>query len=270
MSVPDPVTTGVVVATVLGVANQTQNFIAAASGHPGESIGTILGNLGRRRIQNAEVVGNKAGLTLLNLGVQPKEVPLNILYPLLEGASLQEDPSLQDLWANLLANAADPRQERPVLPSFQDALKNLTSKDAAFLTAVYRSAEDTADRPVPGTYPIPEISMRRGDLVKAFVAAGLSRMPKLYPLTLKEMNDSKSDYEADMADFRFTLGVAIRHGILAEKSVPAPINTKAIEKTLMSSTKMGVTTPLPVGVEVSYLFTEFGAAFVRACQQPKS
>jgi len=264
----DPISTGVVVATVLGVANQAQNFIAAASGHPGESIGTILGNLSRRRIANTETVVNKAGLTLLNLGVQPGEVPLNVLYPLLQAASIQEDPTLQDLWANLLANAADPRQERAVSPSFQDALKNLTSKDATFINAVYKSAEDTANGSKPETPLIPEISMHGGDLVEGYAAAGLSRLQKLYPLTQKDMNDNKGDYEADMDDFRFTLSVAIRLGILTEKSVPAPINTKTIERALTSTTKMGVATPLRVGVEVSYLFTEFGAAFVRACQPP--
>ena len=264
----DDVTTVILTAGVLEIARQAADFIAAASGHPGETIGQILGSMFERRVHNAEVVGSKGYLTLLNIGETPGPVPLNILQPILEAASLQEDPDLQDLWANLLANAADPRQARPVLASFHNVLKNLTSKDAAFLTGVYRLAEDTANRSTPETRLIPEISMHGGDLVEAFAAAGLSRLQKLYPLTQKEMDENKSDYEADMADFRFTLAVAIRDGILTEKVVPAPINTKTIERALKSSTSTGVTTPLRVGVEVSYLFTEFGTAFVRACQPP--
>jgi abortive infection alpha-like protein len=201
-------------------------------------------------------------------GFDPRGIPDAVWIPALQQASLEDDESLQEIWANLLANAADPRQERPVLASFHDVLKNLTSKDAAFLTGVYKFAEDAANRSTPGTSLIPEISMHGGDLVETYAACGLSRLQKLYPLTQKEMNDGGSDYEADMNEFRFTLSVAIWNGILTEKAVPATINTKVIERALTSTTKMGVATPLRVGVEVSYLFTEFGAAFVRACQPP--
>src|ERR1700733_15638819 len=99
---------GTSVATINQVAKQVQDFIAAATGHPGESIGTILGNMANRRRHNVESVVGKAHFILLNLGKMPREVPLNVLHPLLEGASLQEDDYLRDTWANLLANSADP------------------------------------------------------------------------------------------------------------------------------------------------------------------
>jgi hypothetical protein len=201
-------------------------------------------------------------------GIDPRAIPDAVWIPAVQQASLEDNESLQEIWANLLANAADPSEERPVLASFHDVLKNLTSKDAAFLTAVYNWAEGIANKPTPGTYPIPEVAMKRDDLLTAFAQAGLSRKPKLTGITVREWNDHKQDYEADMADFRFTLGVAIRHGILDEKSVPAPIPPGLIEKNIASQVKMGVATAVPVGVMVSYLFTEFGSAFVRACQPP--
>lgn len=86
MSIPDPVTTGVVTAAALQAAKQGQDFIAAAAGRPGESIATILGDWARQRIVNAETIGNKAHFTLLNLGVEQKEVPFNVMQPLLEAA----------------------------------------------------------------------------------------------------------------------------------------------------------------------------------------
>ncbi len=116
MSVPDPVTTGVMLAGALQVAKQAQDFIAAVAGRKGESIGTILGDIADRRRRNAESVSSKAYLTLLNVGFVPAAVPLKILQPALEAASLEEDESMQDIWANLLANAADPREENRVLP----------------------------------------------------------------------------------------------------------------------------------------------------------
>lgn len=121
----DPVITGVVTAAALQVAKQGQDFIAAAAGRPGLSIGTILGEWAQRRVKNAEAIGNKAHLILLNLDLKPKEAPFNVIQPLLESATLQDDPSLQETWANLLANAADPRRERPLNAIFPYILRDL-------------------------------------------------------------------------------------------------------------------------------------------------
>jgi hypothetical protein len=40
-------------------------------------------------------------------GISAKEIPLKILCPLLEGASLEEEAGMQDKWAIMLANLAD-------------------------------------------------------------------------------------------------------------------------------------------------------------------
>lgn len=42
------------------------------------------------------------------LGVTPQRVPLKLLFPIIENASVEEDDDLQDRWASLLANAANP------------------------------------------------------------------------------------------------------------------------------------------------------------------
>jgi Abortive infection alpha len=143
----DPFALGVTAATAAGIlAKQGQDFIAAVSGHPGETIGTILGRMAKQRRDNAQVIGGMAHLTLLNLGLKAQEIPLPVLGPLLEGASFQDEPSMQEIWANLLANAADPRQADKVLPAFISILKDLTPSDAKFLTAIH--AKVMADLPV--------------------------------------------------------------------------------------------------------------------------
>jgi hypothetical protein len=139
--VADPVTTGLVVAGALGAAKQARDFIAAVSGHPGETIGTMLGNVANRRLKNVEAVSGKSHLILLDIGVEPSEVPLNILQPILEGASLQDDPNLQSAWANLLANAADGRQKNRVEPSFVAMLRNLSSREVRFLESLCSGAD---------------------------------------------------------------------------------------------------------------------------------
>jgi len=41
-------------------------------------------------------------------GFQPQVVPPKVLFPLLEGASFEDNEDLHTMWAALLANAADP------------------------------------------------------------------------------------------------------------------------------------------------------------------
>jgi hypothetical protein len=57
------------------MAKQAYDFIAAASSHPGESIGTILGEITRRRRQKVEAGEDLAYLTLLNIGVRASKIP---------------------------------------------------------------------------------------------------------------------------------------------------------------------------------------------------
>jgi hypothetical protein len=139
--VPDPVTTIVSAGTLGVLAKQAQDFIAAVSGHPGESIGTMLGNFTNRRLENLRTVTAKSHLILLNIGVEPREVPFHILQPALEAASLQEDPDIQSVWANLLANAADPRKTSKVEPIFLSILKELSFREVRFIDTVFKELE---------------------------------------------------------------------------------------------------------------------------------
>src|SRR5437764_1273630 len=176
MIIPDPVTTGLVVAGALQIAKQAQDFIGAALGHPGESVATMLGNVAHRRLDNAEAVAGKANLILLNIGVTPKEVPLNIIQPMIEGASLQEDPELQKTWANLMANAADPRELKLVSVGFHSALKELTGREVKFLDTLYFEASRRCHFE---TRDMDDVEFERDDLLRVYATAGLSRMKKL-------------------------------------------------------------------------------------------
>src|SRR5713101_4624484 len=58
-------------------------------------------------LEKAERMAQEAGFT-------PQAVPPKILFPLLEGASFEEDEDLHDMWAALLANAASPESQHKV------------------------------------------------------------------------------------------------------------------------------------------------------------
>lgn len=52
-------------------------------------------------VQKAAKMAEAAGFT-------PNEVPSKLLFPLLEGASFEENEDLHTMWAALLANASSP------------------------------------------------------------------------------------------------------------------------------------------------------------------
>jgi hypothetical protein len=62
-------------------------------------------------VEKAEKMAEEAGFT-------PQAVPPKILFPLLEGASFEENEDLHTMWAALLANAASSENAQKVKPGF--------------------------------------------------------------------------------------------------------------------------------------------------------
>ena len=62
-------------------------------------------------LEKVEKMAQEAGFT-------PQAVPPKILFPLLEGASFEEDEDLHTMWAALLANAASTENVVKVRPGF--------------------------------------------------------------------------------------------------------------------------------------------------------
>ncbi len=114
MADQDTVKTAIEVAAILGAAKRAEMFLAAVAGKSGKDLTTIFGEWMHDRIANVQSIVGGSHLTLLNLDQSPREIPFNFLYPAIEAASVQDDPSLQQTWGNLFAHAADPRQETPV------------------------------------------------------------------------------------------------------------------------------------------------------------
>lgn len=115
-----------------------KQFLEKLVSPPLQEIGQLLADEVRfYRLKNQIRILKKAQEILDNAGVSPKKVSLKTLVPLLENASLEEDESLIDKWAALLATAANPNSNLSVLPSFPEILKELSPKEALILDAIY-------------------------------------------------------------------------------------------------------------------------------------
>ncbi len=85
-------------------------------------------------VEKAEKMAREAGFT-------PQAVPPKILFPLLEGASMEDDESLHDLWASLLANASSPKNAEKVRPGFIAVLRQLAKDEALLLNWLFLQNE---------------------------------------------------------------------------------------------------------------------------------
>ena len=245
----DPLTTGLVVAGTLGVAKRAEDFIAAISGHPGESLGTFLGNIANRRLKNAETVLGKSHLILLDIGVEPGEVPFNIAQPVLEAASLQESGELQDVWANLLANAADPRQISPVLPLFPSILKELSPREVKFLDALYDDSLSRTTRfnvEQTGADAIYGI----GDFLNVYERAELSRTGRITQQLPNE--PSTTEHRKEMDEFWIMLDVVRRQNIVRGQLSEPHQGNRRTSRDLIEN----------------FHLSDLGIAFIKACRRP--
>jgi len=114
-------------AGALAAAIPLTPIIKAILGHAADELGQRFGDrvrlyrYGRSldMLKKAEKMAKDAGFT-------PKTVPIKLLFPLLEGASFEEDE-------DLLANAASPDNADKVRPAFISVLKQMSPDEAAVL-----------------------------------------------------------------------------------------------------------------------------------------
>lgn len=88
-----------------------------------------------RLMERAEAVLVARGMTAAT-----RSVPLNIAVPILQAGSLEESNELQDIWANMLVNAADESVDVQFRRAFISIAEDLTYLDKQVLECVYSTS----------------------------------------------------------------------------------------------------------------------------------
>jgi hypothetical protein len=139
---PDPITTVVTVisehpqatAAVASIYGVVKPFLAKILGPAADEVGEIGRDYIKGfRAKNVEARLAGADKILNNAGIEPQLVPPKVLVPLLEGASLEDNPLLSEHWESLLANAANPESRAKVDGNLVDILKQLNYSQAIML-----------------------------------------------------------------------------------------------------------------------------------------
>ena len=110
-----------------------------------EQFGLLLGEKARgyRERKLVEVL-LKTDRKLADAKRQPRPVPPRFLLPFVDGCSVENDETLQDKWAGLLATAS--QEGDSISPSFIETLKQLTPEDARILDRIYDKALKDRER----------------------------------------------------------------------------------------------------------------------------
>jgi hypothetical protein len=128
------------IGTAIDAARETGGFIARfVSGPLEQGIGIFEDRLRYMRWERQIRLMQRAQdfLRLAGLPVPTRPVPLKLLIPIMQGASLEENDDLQDRWVALLVNAGNAGFRSEVRRSYVAILEQLTPLDAHILDVLY-------------------------------------------------------------------------------------------------------------------------------------
>lgn len=118
-----------------------------------EEYGLLLADKAKiYRVKNWISVITKTQKILSDAKLPPNTVPPRKFLPILESSSLEDDKTLQGLWAGLLATAS--QQTDSVSPSFIETLKQLAPNEARHLDHVYKSIQGSRNQKTLANLPV--------------------------------------------------------------------------------------------------------------------
>lgn len=163
--------------------------------------------------------------------IEPKAVKISLLCDIFERASLEDDDELQDLWANLLANAADSREQVLVKTAFPEILKQISKEEALYLLELLEVAQKTE---------MFVLNARSSE----FIQNEPEHKPKLDAISYDNLK---------------------RLGLIELNTETIPAAARTLTKEEMEA---GAKNYQPL-TEEEYLLSSLGFAFILACQAPK-
>jgi hypothetical protein len=209
------------------------------------AIGEHLGDRMKSFLQrNAEKAVAKAAEQVEASGREPHQIPLRTAIPLLEGAAREDDPTLQEMWAALMANASIAEYEDEVPPYLATIISQLTPLEAELLA--YLTGKERQERSRPTT-PLGQ-------------PAAYSQFKPMQSAVVHAKQSVAKDRVIAGIDLLVSLGLVTRESKLkgVQRHAPKPSNT-SIFGDQPASTRRG---------EPQVWLTSLGIRFLRACSPP--
>ena len=136
-----------------GAFDEAIDLLHKLAGPMFDEFGAMLGDTVRvHRVKNLIKTFQVTERLLRDSGLQANAVPLRLLLPIIESSSIEDNDSLQELWAGLLATAS--QQADSVSPSFVETLKQLTPDEARHLKHVCETLQNSRKNKLTANSPI--------------------------------------------------------------------------------------------------------------------
>jgi hypothetical protein len=98
--------------------------------------GLMSDKLAYYRLEKAVELHHNVEEKLRKRGVKKRYVPVAFGLPILEKATIEDDKTLQERWANLLANAQDATYDKPLRRNYTSILGDMEALDVLILNKV--------------------------------------------------------------------------------------------------------------------------------------
>ena len=126
-----------------------KGFLEKAIGPAIEELGeTFADNVRLRRLKNQIRNFEKAKKIADEAKIDIKQINLKALVPYLEGVSLEEDETLQEMWANLFVNYIDSKKNLTI-NVFPDILRQLSTEEVDILREMQENKRKDRIRVMP-------------------------------------------------------------------------------------------------------------------------
>jgi hypothetical protein len=137
-----------------GAVDKLADVIHKLAGPMADEIGLLMADkIKVYRVTNWVKVVQKTEKILAEAHLSPNAVPTRLFLPILEGASIEDDETLQNLWAGLLGSASEQRDS--LSPSFIETLKQLSPGEARALDGFFDDASKVARYSQGGAFALP-------------------------------------------------------------------------------------------------------------------
>jgi len=206
----------------------------------------------------------KAKEKLESAGINPNRVPLKTIIPLLEYASLEEEETLHDKWANLLANASKDSEEHKYV-IFCKILSELTPYCALFLINLYTkgNVDHITRKDIIKIENDLNLSETEGDF-------SLNNLLRLKLIDISESDEiSRSGLDSLKRNIKSVIDIASTSvNDLSEYAISSSAEkTDYLNKIIVEIDDMELRVHYK---DHEYFFTELGFQFVHSIEPPKN
>jgi len=121
--------------------NKAADLVHRLAGPVCDDIGAMISDsIKPYRARNLVNTLKKTERILRDAALPANAVPTRLLFPIAEASSIEDNETLQEKWAGLLATAS--QETDAVSPSFIETLKQMTPDEAKFIEKLYDARTD--------------------------------------------------------------------------------------------------------------------------------